>query len=139
MNWSCVAREGVKALVFGAIIVGESSLLVCDFGPPAGYAQIRGALSYGSGARASERQISVSDCESDFVPHVGVEWSKPDGTFQIERALGPIEVFPYPADSVPIKCFVFLDGNSTPIDSIEVRFAVHRADVIPQTLNLTIP
>jgi hypothetical protein len=139
MRWSCVARWGVKALVLGALIVAELSIIVCEFGPPAGYAHIRGELSYASGARASEIQISVSGCESDFVPHIGVDWSTLDGTYQIERKLGPIDIFPYPADSVPIKCFVFVNRASAPIDSLEVRFAVHRADVIPQTLNLTIP
>ena len=117
------------------IMVGVTSLQGChargaeedNYGPPAGYAVLAGAVRDTSGAAIANVVIAFTRCASPIGGFLAAATSDSAGVFRVVAALPPVGVLPRGiADTLRLRCYVFVARSGIVRDSVLVRFATPR-------------
>ena len=130
-------------LVLAAAAVGaiacRDNVIVDSWGPPAGYALVTGSVRTAAGRTVANAEVMLSRCASPIGGYLGSGVTDAQGFFQVRANLPPIGLLPVRADTLQIRCYVFVDRASTPNDSLDVHFSADLQAPAVQTLNLTVP
>ncbi len=110
------------------------------WGPPAGFALLDGTVQLADGGPAVGVEVSFSRCGEPIGGYLTSTTSSSAGTFQVEAHLPPVGLRPrLVAESVQLRCQVFLDRTGIARDSVTVRFASSAANAPITRLNLRLP
>lgn len=130
-------------LAIGWLAVGagacSNTVIIDNWGPPAGYALVTGSVRTAAGRTVANAEVMLSRCA---LPLDGYLWSgvtDAQGFYQVRANLPPIGLFPVRADTVQIRCYVFVDRASTANDSIDVHFSADSRAPAVQTLDIMLP
>jgi hypothetical protein len=119
---------------------GDGGAIVDDWGPPAGYALLTGAVRHADGAPAGGAEVTYTGCEPPLGGFLAAGTTDAAGRYRVVAALPPRGLFPpVAADTLRPRCDVHVGRGGTPVDSVRVRFGPTRADAPATALDVTVP
>lgn len=122
------------------LVACSSGRIVDNWGPPAGYAVLRGKVSQTSGAPAAKVEVAFSRCASPVGGFLASTTTDAAGQFRVEAQLPPQGVLPSGiADTLRLRCDVFLDRSGVARDSVWVRFAATAQEAPTTIVDLVAP
>lgn len=134
-----------RILVLAVAVVGSAcrasdTVIVDDWGPPAGYAVLTGTVRRTSGALAAGVEVMFTRCASPVGGYLTGATTDAAGHFRATGQLPPRGVLPPGiADTLRLRCDVFLDRAGVVRDSVTVRFAATTQSSPVITIDLVAP
>lgn len=136
----CHAREWIGLIGVAALAACRSGDIVDDWGPPAGYAVLAGAVHQPGGAGAAGVEVTFTRCGDPVGGFLAAATTDVAGRFHAEAQLPPRGVLPRGiTDTLKLRCYVFLDRSGVVRDSVSIRFAPTRAAAPTTTIDLVVP
>ena len=124
-------------LAVGAIAC-RNSVIVDNWGPPAGYAVVTGRVHTPAGQPIASAEVMLSRCASPIGGYLGSGVTDAQGFYQVRANLPPIGLLDVRADTLQVRCYAFVDRTSTANDSIDVHFSADSRAPAVQTLDITL-
>lgn len=133
------------SLIIGAC---ESSIILDDFGPPAGFTEVTGTVRTSTGTPVAQIEVSFSRCRQPSPFGVApMAITNAEGAYQARGHLAPVGTFrsDFNADTLVVTCEVFVGRPPTTrdlamaLDTVQLRFFGLEARVVPLRLDLTLP
>ncbi len=119
---------------------GGSGIIEDDWGPPAGYALLTGAVRHVDGSPMGGAEVWYARCESPIGGVLAADTTDAAGRYSVVAALPPTGVLPAGvADTLRLRCDVFVGRGAAAVDSVRVRFGPTRAAAPATALDLTVP
>lgn len=116
---------------------GPGTVIVDDWGPPAGYGVVAGTVRMANGTPVGNAEVLVSRCGGPVGGFFAVDLTDRDGHFRAAGILPPAGVLPAGiADTLRVTCYVFYDRTGVVRDSVVVRFGRTPESAPTQVLNL---
>lgn len=117
-----------------------SGVIFDDFGPPAGYTVFEGTVLQSGGAAAVGVEVGFGRCTNPVGGFLASARTDGDGRFRATGNLPPIGALPrLLADTLRVRCYVFLDRTGIVRDSVTVGFAATIEAAPVTTLSLEAP
>ena len=136
----CHAREWSGLIGVAAIAACGGGVDVDDYGPPAGYAVLAGAVRQPGGTGAAGIEVTFTRCATQVGGFLAAATTDAAGRFRAEAHLPPRGVLPRGiTDTLALRCYVFLDRSGVVRDSVSIRFAPTREAAPVTTVDLMLP
>lgn len=131
MSYRRAPRLVLVASLAGGVVSCADRTIVDDFGPPAGFATISGAVFHGS-QPVSNVPVAVSGCEEPIGGLAATSQTDAAGMFSADAALPPAGAvsFPDTLPFLPVLCRFFV-SQELALDSLVVPFYRSREAVAP--------
>lgn len=141
---SALKRVSIRALplllLAGANACGDS-IVIDDFGPPAGFGAVAGLIQNAAGTPQVGMGVAISRCSAPVGGFFGDSSSDASGRYRVDGALAPGFRGVLDVDTVRVSCELFVGPRGTPLvtDTVTIRFATVHSAVVPTIRDVTIP
>src|SRR6266550_6761502 len=120
----------------------DGYIIIENWGPPAGYAAVQGAIRDASGTPAPNTAVSITRCSDPIGGFFGKSIADQQGSYRVDGSLPPVGVLPQSMlDTLHVHCDILLGapGAATAVDTITLHFAPSRDSVVPSVRDLLLP
>jgi hypothetical protein len=92
-----------------------------------------------AGAPVSSTRVALAGCSDPIGGALGAATTDQSGAYRIEAHLPPIGVLIVDADTLHVRCYAYLNFESTARDSLWVQFFRDERTMQPQRLDIVVP